>query len=375
MENYRLKSKVSVADKEFLVQTINDPEKHTVVNSLFIDGRMLEMISFPHSDEMSEEDVLSRVKLTHGEKKQELEHLLSMYQQASQSGDSDMMFSLARAFYGKNMFDYARNLFESVLSLKADHFEAYNYLGLTCLALGVPEEASRKLSRAVELRPQFADYHNNYSVALLESGFCRRAMEQCEAALKLNIYYADAYFNLGIAFVANSVTREDYEMYSSHLQKSLEMFERAAMIDPEFRSQRYEEACELLKRNDPGRSLNLFKAIRDEKRESASKRISGDFVLFQLTAGQSGHQTIDDRIEYLKNELKKNPNYVDYHHEMALCYLQKSRIDWQMAIDQFQKACQLNPKLTKSQIGFDKADQFLNSLTLSISEIARSDSK
>ncbi len=375
MENYRLKSKVSVEQKEFLVQTINDPDRHTVVNSLFIDGRMLETVAYPHSEELSEADVLTRVKHTHGEKKHELEHLLSMFQQASQSGDADLMFSLARAFYGKNMFDYARNLFESVLVIRDGHFEAYNYLGLVWLASGDPEEATRKLARAVELRPQFADYHNNYAIALLEAGFCRRAMEECEAALKLNIYYAEAYFNLGIAFVANAVTREDYEMYANHLQKSLEMFERAAMIDPRYRSVQFEEACEILKRNDPSRSLNLLKGIRDEKRLSAAKRISGDFIMFQLTAGMSGSQSLDERIENLKGELDRNPNYVDYYHEMGLCYLQKSKVDWQMAIDQFQKACQLNPKLTKAQIGYDKADEFLSSLTLSISEITRSGSK
>jgi tetratricopeptide (TPR) repeat protein len=371
MENYRLKSKVAVNDKEYMVQTVNDASQMSVVSSLFVDGQILEVTRFPHPNEVSAEDVLAMVKTTHHEKKTELEHLLATYSKVLKSGDVDLMYHLGTAFYYKRIYDEAASLFEAVLEFKADHHQAANYMGLTLLARGRCDEAVKALARAVEMRPNFADYHNNFGEALLEAGFCRRAVEELEFALKQNIYYADAYFNLGIAYIVNALKREDFDMYSNLLDKTTDLFNRAALILPEFKTPQFEEAFEALRNGDLPRAYTLFKTVRDSKRERNRQEFSSFYLRFLLYADRPSEKAISDRIQYLREEINKNPTYVDLHHELALCYFQQSQFSWQKGIEQLRKTIEINPRLSKAKNGLEKAAEFDSLLNNVVSEIIK----
>jgi tetratricopeptide (TPR) repeat protein len=371
MENYRLKSKVSVNDKEYLVQTVNDASQMSVVSSLFVDGQILEVTRLPHPGEVSAEDVLTMVKTTHEEKKGELEHLLATYGKVVASGDADLMYHLGTAFYYKRMWDEAASLFENVLTAQRDHHQAANYLGLTLMAYGKHDRAVKVLAKAVELRPNFADYHNNYGEALMEAGFYRRAVEELEAALKENIYYADAYFNLGLAYIGNAVRREDFDMYTNLLDKTGDVFNRAVLIAPEYKTAQFDEALEMLRRNDLPRAFTMFKAIRDSKRERSRQEFSSFYLRFLLYADRPNERAVGERIRYLQEEIRKNPSYVDLHHELALCYLQQSQFYWRRGIEQFRRTLEINPRLGKAKEGLDKATEFGTSLRDIVSDIAR----
>lgn len=371
MENYRLKSKVSINDKEYLVQTVNDASQMSVVSSLFVDGQILEVTRLPHPGEVSAEDILTMVKTTHEEKKGELEHLLATYGKVVSSGDIELMYHLGTAFYYKRMWDEAATLFENVLTAELDHHQAANYLGLTLMANGKHDQAVKVLARAVELRPNFADYHNNYGEALMEAGFYRRAVEELDAALKENIYYSDAYFNLGLAYIGNAVRREDFDMYANLLDKTSDVFNRAVLIAPEYKTAQFDEALEALRQNDLPRAFTMFKAIRDSKRERSRQEFSSFYLRFLLYADRPNERAVADRIRYLQEEIRKNPSYVDLHHELALCYLQQAQFYWRRGIEQFRKTLEINPRLGKARDGLDKATEFGTSLKDMVSNIAR----
>lgn len=371
MENYRLKSKVAVNDKEYMVQTVNDSSDMSVVSSLFVDGQILEVTRFPHPSEVSAEDVLSMVKTTHREKKGELENLLETYSKVIKSGDVELMYHLGTAFYYKRIFEEAGSLFGSVIQLKSDHHQSLNYLGLTLLAQGKFDEAVKALAKAVEMRPNFADYHNNFGEALLEAGFCRRAVEELESALKHNIYYSDAYFNLGIAYIVNAVKREDFDLYSNLLDKTTDLFNRAVLISPEFKNAQFDQAFEILRQGDLPRAYTLFKAVRDSKRERNRQEFSSFYLRFLLHADRPSEKAIADRIKYLQKEIEKNPTYVDLHHELALCYLQQAQYSWQKGISQFRKTIEINPRLVKAKNGLDKAAEFESSINHVVSDIVK----
>ncbi len=371
MENYRLKSKVAINDKEYLVQTVNDASQMSVVSSLFVDGKILEVTRLPHPGEVSAEDVLTMVKATHEDKKDELEHLLSTYQKVISSGDVDLMYHLGIAFYYKRMNDEAISLFEQVLQFKKDHHQAANYLGMTLAAEGRYDQAVKVLAAAVELRPSFADYHNNYAEALMEAGFYRRAVEELEAALKQNIYYADAYFNLGIGYIGNAIKREDFDLYDNLLDRTTDVFNRAVLISPEYKTAQFDEATEILKQGDLPRALTLFRAVRDSKRERSRQEFSSFYLRFLLYAERPNERAVADRITHLEDEIKKNPTYVDLHHELALCYLQQAYFYWRRGIEQFRKTLEINPRLGKAKDGLEKATQFGATLNDVVSDITR----
>jgi len=371
MENYRLKSKVAINDKEYLVQTVNDASQMSVVSSLFVDGAILEVTRLPHPAEVSAEDVLTMVKTTHEEKKDELEHLLSMFRKVMSSGDADLMYHLGTAFYYKRMYSEAATLFTQVLECKKDHHQAANYLGLSLKNLGDHGGSVKALASAVELRPSFADYHNNYAEALMEAGFYRRAVEELEAALKHNIYYADAYFNLGIGYIGNAVKREDFDLYDNLVDKTIDAFNRATLVSPEYKTPQFDEAVEILKRGDLPRALTLFKAVRNSKGERNRQEFSSFYLRFLLYADRPNERVVAERIENLEKEIEKNPSYVDLHHELALCFLQQAHFYWRKGIQQFRRTLEINPRLSRARDGLEKATEFGGTLNDIVSDITR----
>jgi hypothetical protein len=76
METYRLSSKLKEKDREYLIQTANDSNVGTVATVIYVDGVLTETVNCPHPADVQPQEVLSLVKMTHNEKKQEIETLL-----------------------------------------------------------------------------------------------------------------------------------------------------------------------------------------------------------------------------------------------------------------------------------------------------------
>ncbi|MEE9441097.1 MAG: tetratricopeptide repeat protein [candidate division Zixibacteria bacterium] len=371
MDGYRLKSKVAIDEREFLIQTVNDEEKNAVVSSLFVDGKVIETCDFPHPENKTIADIEGLVISAHEEKKTEIEHLLATFGKVAGSNDPDLMFNVGTAFYCKKLYEEAQILFESVIACRPDHYQAGNYYGLTLMALGQFEKAVMALGRVVELKPGFADFHNNYGEALLESGSCRRAIEEFEAALKINIYYADAYFNIGIAYLSNAVTHENYEFFEYMLANIKDSLNRAIMITPAFKTSRYDETINLIETGEYAQALILLKAVRDIKKEKSRQEFSSCYLRFLLFSEKVNERAVADRIQYLQSILEKNPNYSDLHHELALCHLQQAQISWNKGIKHFGEALNINAHLTKSEKSRKQAESFAEQLKETLINIAR----
>jgi tetratricopeptide (TPR) repeat protein len=357
MESYRLDSRIMENEKEFLIQTINDTQDGVIKTSLFANGELLDSIIMTHSEAASNEAVLDLVKSTHSEKKSELEYLLKSYQEVLKEGRPEMMYHLGTALYYKRMYAEARQLFGAAAKLKYDYHEAYYYLSLTELALKHSDGAIKAGTKAVELRPHFADYHNILGEAFLASDSCKRAVIEFEEAIKLNIYYADAYLNLAIAFILNAVTKEDFNMFSDLSARTVEMLNKAILIFPEYKNATYDEAFMELGRGELKRALTLFQAVREEKKEKIRREKINYFHRFLIYTDWISQSNIIERINFLEREINRNPSYVDLYHELAICYLQQAKFGWQKSIEYFRKALEINPKFNKAKKAIELSEE------------------
>jgi hypothetical protein len=113
METYRLSSKLREKDREYLIQTANDNDLGSVATTIYVDGVLTETVNCPHPNEIKPQDVLSFVKVTHGEKKKEVETLLQTYARVLNSGDVESMSQLGTAFFFKGFYHEARELLKA----------------------------------------------------------------------------------------------------------------------------------------------------------------------------------------------------------------------------------------------------------------------
>ena len=75
----------------------------------------------------------------------------------------------------------------------------------------------RHYQRALELKPDYAEAHNNWGAALATRGRIDEAIGHYQQALQINPGYAQAHYNLGLALAARGRTDEAAAHYRTAL--------------------------------------------------------------------------------------------------------------------------------------------------------------
>ena len=370
METYRISSKLKERDREYLIQTTNDASSGKVVTDVYVDGLRTESVACPHPEDINPQEVLSLVKVTHGEKKKELETLLQAYAQVMERGDAEVIYQLATAFFYKRFYREASELFDAVLQLAQKHHQAANYLGQSLMSQGLLDRALDAAKTAVELRPGFADYRNNLGEVYLAMLNPAPAIEQLERAITINMYYSDAYFNLALAYGLKAKADDDHQLRSQAIGRMVESLNKASMIDTDLRDlPDFKTGFQALQTADFGRAVSSFMAVREARRESRRQQFSTYYMRFLLHPGWVTEQAVVERIEFLENSIRENPTYVDLQAELGECYLEHARLVWEKGVRQLKKASDMNPALARISQAYEQAQSLLGELNQAVSGI------
>ena len=370
METYRLSSKVSDEGNEYLIQTANDTNRGAVLTNIYVNGRLSETFSCPHPYEVKPEEVVSLVKLTHDEKKQELESLLQAYRRVQQDANGEAMNQLGVAFYYKGLYAEARSLFQGALALDSDNHQAANHLGMAELALGNIPQAIHAATVAVSKRPGFADYHHNLGEAYLAGSDSEQAAAEFEKAISINMYYSDAYLSLGMARILHAILKPDPADWPRKLSVIKDCMIKATLIYADYRCPEFESGISALEGGDLSRSLEIFKLVAQKKRERNRQESASFYLRAALFPELVSGKMIADRIEYLEAEIKKNPSYVDLQAELSRCYLEQAKIFWQKGVDQYRRTYQLSPSLAKVRLALEESEQAYEDIALTLRKIS-----
>ena len=102
------------------------------------------------------------------------------------------------ALAGRGQWDEAVPHFRKALEIRPDFADAHNNLGIALASRGQWDEAVPHFRKALEIRPDFADAHNNLGLALASRGEFDEAMVHYRKALEVKPDYAKARKNLDI---------------------------------------------------------------------------------------------------------------------------------------------------------------------------------
>jgi len=348
-DTYRLNSRIATDEKEYLIQTLNDQNRLCVTSSIFSDGELLETRDEKLDDGLTPQDTLQRVKDAHEERTKELEFLVDVYKDVMAGGKEDQMIYLGEALFYKCMYREAERLFTSAAQLNPEAHQAWINIGLVNFELRKWSDACNAYSRAVELRPRFADYRNHLGEAHLALDSCKRAVIEFEEAVKLNVYYGDAYLNLALAYILNAVRREDFKLFSTHTERTAEMLRKSEMIMPDMIDQTYLDGKKALERGDLEQTFQKLLSVREKRKADRRRGFSNSYLKFMIGTKQMNEKFLSRRIKNLKDALSINPHFADLHNDLAIAYTLLGSYIHQKAVEEYEKALTINPDFEKAK--------------------------
>ncbi len=165
--------------------------------------------------------------------------------------------------------DSAISLYERALFLRPDSVDAHNNLGVAIMAKGRLDEAVAHYERALALDANHVKAHTNLGIALSAQGKVDQAAAHHERALAIDPQYAHAHVELGNVF-----------KYRGRFDEAAAEYERAIAIRPDYAEAHY--ALTDIKTLHPGDAeLSALEALAARDDLPADQTLMIHFALFK----------------------------------------------------------------------------------------------
>jgi tetratricopeptide (TPR) repeat protein len=206
-------------------------------------------------------------------------------------------------------FSDAERLFENVLEIQPNHFDALHLLGTIARETGRPTRAVELIQKAVDLNPQSPVVHKELAIAQLDIERPFDALASCDRAITLDAAYAEAYRIRGNAL-----------LHLKLAQNALTSLDTAIALEPGLASAHHSRGIALLALNRPEEALaSCERALA----------LQPDFAEAHDTAG-SAELTRRRSVEALARydeAISLNPCLARAHWNKSLCLLQMGRFE------------------------------------------------
>lgn len=320
-------------------------------------------------------------------------------------------FALALKHHQAARFEEAERLYEEIISIDPRHFGSVYLLGVIAQQRGEGDTAIDLIGRALTIRPDYAEAHNNLGNALKDEGRFDEAIVHYERALSLKSDYADAHNNLGTALKARGnlvdavasyqralELRPDYAEAHNNIGNALvdqgkaseavTSYTRALSLRPDYFEAhnnfgailtelgRPDEAIAHLQRaealkpgsaevhNNLGNALrargNLIEAAARYQRALSLRSDYGE-AHNNLGAVLQEQGMLDQSIAHYERALMFSPEHAQTHNNLGTLFLLKNKAD--EAVTAHQRALALRPDFPEA----------LNNLGAALLELGKSD--
>jgi tetratricopeptide (TPR) repeat protein len=234
---------------------------------------------------------------------------------------------LAEVLREEGRKDEAISQYQKALQIKPDYAEVHNNLGILLLQKGSADEAIDHFQKALQARPDYADACNNLGLLLLQKGSADEAIDQFQKALQIRPGYADACNNLGDALLQKGKLDEAI----THLQKALQ-------INPGYAKAHNNLGNALLQKGNVAEAIVHFQqALQIEPADPAAQN---NLAWLLATSPQASLRNGSKAVELARqaNALAGGENPIILH-TLAAAYAEAGRFS--EAVETAQRALQL----------------------------------
>lgn len=173
------------------------------MSKLSVDKALLKAKSHTKRGEIVEAQNLYRTVLqafpTNKRAQKALATLTKLKQSTATQGMPQEIISRLIDLYNQSKLEEVIELATLLTKQYPETFELWNILGAAAAQTGKFEKATNSFEKAVNLKPDYADAHNNIGNVLKEQGRLKEAIKSFSKALLLRPNFAEAYKNIGNA--------------------------------------------------------------------------------------------------------------------------------------------------------------------------------
>jgi predicted O-linked N-acetylglucosamine transferase (SPINDLY family) len=251
----------------------------------------------------------------------------------------------------------AAKIYEQIHAQQANHFDALQLLGSIAIKTKNYARAAELLKKAISIKPDFADAHFNFGIALKELKNTDAALHHYEKAIELKPDHANAYLNRGI--ILREMGRLDdalasYDQFISlkpdsapgfnnrgivlkqqkKIDEALASYNHAICLDPNYADAYNNRAILLRGLNRTDEAMANFEIAASLKPDSAEFFNNRGVALSQ-------QNRLDEAIEKYDKAISLKPDYAEAFQNRGDALTRLNQ--FAAAQESFQKAISLNP--------------------------------
>ena len=189
-------------------------------------------------------------------------------------------------------FTQAQDEAEKLLKQYSNSFKILNLLGLCLINQNQINKGINCYKSAIQIKPDFAEAHNNLGIAYKNIGMINEAIESYHSAIKLKSNFAEAYNNLGLIM-----------MDQNKIIKAKNNFRTALKLKPKLAfAHRYLSIITKYSHNDP--HIREMEKIMSNTKTNDNQKMH---VAFGLGKAYEDTQNYENAFKYFKlaNQLRR----------------------------------------------------------------------
>ena len=224
-------------------------------------------------------------------------------EQQAQPSQIQKLIAQGLALHQQGKFNEAKAIYEKVLAIQANHFDALQLLGALSAQTKEFSKAVNFLTKALKINPDYAEAHSNRGNALKQLKRLDEALASYDKAISIKPDYTEAYYNRGNAL-----------KQLKRLDEALASYDKAISIEPD-----YADA-----HSNRGNALHELNRL-DEALASYDKAISiePDYADAHSNRGLALHdlKRLDEALASYDKAISIEPDYAEAHWNLSLCNL------------------------------------------------------